>query len=244
VAPMHSAWRPTVVYDFNDRSRHGVTLYETVVNPNGSLSQGALKRSLDPQDYEFVYLRNLERLQDSKSTSARIDLTRDLTLFGRATEFQFGFQYDDRSKEDTRTTLEIVPAALTAAGIPMPSTNDFALNDPYKGELPLGYTFRYFSDSGLRNLWSSLAGRGLSRVQANTSETNNYEVNEEVLAAYAMATSYFDWGNILAGARVEQVDNSGSALVRFGNTFRPAEVGGDTRSFSPVCTSTGTSTMS
>lgn len=225
--------RPTVVYDFNDRSRHGVTLYETIVNPNGSLSQGALKRSLDPQDYEFVYLRNLERLQDSKSTSARIDLTRDLTLFGRATEFQFGFQYDDRSKEDTRTTLEIVPARLAAAGIPMPSTNDFALNDPYKGELPLGYTFRYFSDSGLRNLWSSLAARGVSNVQANTSETNNYEVNEEVLAAYAMATSYFDWGNILAGARVEQVDNSGSALVRFGNTFRPAEVGGDNLQFFP-----------
>jgi TonB-dependent receptor len=219
--------RPTVVYDYTDRARHGVKLYETIVNADGSLSQGAFKRSLDPQDYEFVYLRNLERLQDSESSSARLDLSRELTLLGRPTELQFGFQYDDRSKEDTRQTLEIIPTALTSRGIALPTTNDFAINDPYQGALPLGYDFRYFSDSGLRNLWGSLAARGASRVQANTSETNNYEVEESVLAGYAMATTYFNWGNILAGARVEQVDNTGSALVRFGNNFEPTKVGGD-----------------
>jgi TonB-dependent receptor len=115
----------------------------------------------------------------------------------------------------------------------LPTTNDFALNDPYQGRLPLGYTFRYFSDEGLRNLWNTLAAQGASRIQANTSETNNYKVDESVLAAYAMATTYFNWGNILAGARVEQVENSGSALVQFGSAFRPAEVGGDNLQFFP-----------
>jgi TonB-dependent receptor len=225
--------RPTVVYDYTDRARHGVTLYDTIVNPDGTLSQGPLKRSIDPQDYQFVRLRNNTRLQDSQSTSARLDLSRDLTLFGRATDVQLGLQYDDRSKEDTRQTLEILPGALTSRGIALPSTNDFAINDPYQGALPLGYTFRYFSDSGLRNLWSSLAAQGASVVQANTSETNNYKVDESVLAAYAMATTYFNWGNILAGARIEQVDNSGSALVRFGNTFQPAKVGGENLQFFP-----------
>ena len=219
--------RPTVVYDFTDRANHGVKLFETIVNPDGSLSQGASKRSLDPQDYEFVYLRNDARLQDSRSSSARLDLSRDLTLFNRPTELQFGVQFDDRSKKATRQTLEIVPAALSTAGVSFPSTNDFAINDPYQGKLPLGYDFRYFSDSGLRKLWSSLAAQGLSRVQADTSETNNYEVTENVLAGYAMATTYFNWGNILAGARAERVENTGNALVRFGDNFERAEVGGD-----------------
>ncbi|MBC52423.1 MAG: TonB-dependent receptor [Gammaproteobacteria bacterium] len=219
--------RPTVVYDYTDRARHGVRLYETIVNADGSLSQGAVKRSLDPQDYEFVRLRNNERLQDSESSSVRLDLSRDLTLLGRPTDFQFGFQYDDRSKKDTRQRQEISSGALSDAGVAFPTTDDFAINDPYQGALPLGYTFRYFSDSGLRNLWSSLAGQGLSEIDANEGRTNNYEVAESVLAGYAMATTYFDWGNILAGARVEQVDNTGSALVRFGNTFQPVEVGGD-----------------
>jgi len=225
--------RPTVVYDYTDRTRHGVTLYDTVVNTDGSLSQGAIKRSLDPQDYEFVYLRNLERMEDSESTSFRLDLSRDLTLSGRATEFQFGFQYDDRSKEDTRQTLEIIPAALSSRGIAIPSPNDFAINDPYKGVLPLGYTFRYFSDSGLRNLWSSLADQGASRIQANTSETNDYEVTENVLAGYAMATTYFNWGNILAGMRAERVENTGNALASIGGNFQPVEVDGDNLQFFP-----------
>ena len=219
--------RPTVVYDYTDRARHGVRLYETIVNADGSLSQGAVKRSLDPQDYEFVRLRNNERLQDSESSSVRLDLSRDLTLFGRPTDFQFGFQYDDRSKKDTRQRLEISSGALSAAGVAAPSPDDFAINDPYQGALPLGYTFRYFTDSGLRSLWSSLAGQGLAEIDANNSRTNNYEVTETVLAGYAMATTYFDWGNILAGARVERVENTGSALVRFGNNFEPAKVGGD-----------------
>ena len=225
--------RPTVVYDFTDRANHGIRLYETVVNPDGSLSKGAIKRSIDPQDYEFVRLRNNDRLQDSESYSARLDLTRDLTLFGRQTEFQFGFQYDDRSKKDTRQTQEISASALSAAGVAAPSTDDFAINDPYKGELPLGYTFQYFSDSGIRNLWSSLASQGLSEILTDTSASNDYEVTESVLAGYAMATTYFNWGNILAGARVEQVDNTGSALVNIGGNYEAAKVGGDNLQFFP-----------
>lgn len=219
--------RPTVVYDYTDRTRHGVTLYETIVNADGTFSQGELKRSLDPQDYEFRYLRNRERLQDSSSYSARVDLSRDLTLFDRSTELQIGFQYDDRSKIQTRKTLEITAGALSDAGIAHVSPNDFAINDPYKGALPLGYTFRYFSDSALRNIWSDLASQGLASVRANESETNNYKVTENILAAYAMTITYFDWGNILAGARIERVENTGSALARFGDVFEPVEVGGD-----------------
>lgn len=225
--------RPTVVYDFTDRANHGVQLFETIVNPDGSLTKGAAKLSIDPQDYEFVRLRNNERLQDSESYSARVDLSRDLTLFGRQTEFQFGFQYDDRSKKETRDRLEISASALAAAGVADPSTSDIAINEPYKGELPLGYTFRYFSDGALRNLWSSLAAQGLSEVKSDVSATNNYEVTESILAGYAMATTYFDWGNILAGARVEQVDNTGSALVQVGDDFEPAKVGGDNLQFFP-----------
>ena len=219
--------RPTVVYDFTNREQHGVQLFETIVNPDGTFSRGASKRSLDPQDYEFVYLRSTTRLQDSRSYSARVDVTRDLTLFGRSTELQFGAQYDDRSKEDTRQTLEIVPAMLKAAGVAFPSPADFAINDPYKGDLPLGYAFRYFSESGAKAIWNDLHGRGLSRVQANTSETNNYKVSEKVLAGYAMATTYFDWGNILFGVRAERVENEGEALVNKGSGFEQVRVGDD-----------------
>lgn len=102
--PHQSAWRsprgsnalsrrPTVLFDFTDRSNHRVELYQTIVNPDGSLSQGARKPSLDPQDYEFVYLRNLQRLQDSRSYSARLDVSRGVTLSGRYLKFELGVQW-------------------------------------------------------------------------------------------------------------------------------------------------------
>ncbi|MEN1925859.1 TonB-dependent receptor [Luteimonas qiangzhengi] len=218
--------RPTVEYDFTDRERHGVRLYDTIVNPDGSFSRGNYKRSLDPQDYEFVYLRSTSRLQDSRSRSGRLDLTRALDLFGQASDIQFGVQYDKRSKEDTRHVLEILPGTLTAAGVQLPSPSDFSIDRPYKGKLPLGYAFRYFSEAEARKLWSGLHGQGLSNVRAGDAETNNYRVTEEVLAAYAMATTWFDWGNIVAGVRVESVDNTGEALVQYDSGFEPVRVSG------------------
>lgn len=219
--------RPTVDYDFTDRENHGVRLYETIVNPDGTYSTGNYKRSLDPQDYEFVSLRSTTRLQDSTSHSGRLDLSRGMDLFGRSSDVQFGVQYDKRSKEDTRQTLEIMPGTLAAAGVPFPSTGDLSIDTPYKGKIPLGYSFRYFSEGLANDMWANLHGQGLSNVQAGVAETNNYKVSEEVLAAYAMATTWFDWGNLVTGVRVEQVDNSAEAMVQSDAGFSPVRVSGD-----------------
>lgn len=219
--------RPTVMYDYTNRAQHGVQLFDTIVNGDGTYSMGASKRSLDPQDYQFVNLRSTSRLQDNESISARIDLMRELELFGRSTELKFGGQFDSRTKEDTRTTLEILPAALRTAGVADPSPADFAINDPYKGEMPLGYAFRYFSESQAKGLWNSLHTQGLSRIQPGVAETNNYEVSEDVIAAYAMSTTYFDWGNLVLGVRAEHVENEASAMVKRGNDFQPVSSGGD-----------------
>lgn len=218
--------RPTIDYDFTNRERHGVRMYDTIVNPDGTFSRGDYKRSLDPQDYEFVYLRSTSRLQDSRSRSGRVDLSRALDLFGHAADIQFGVQYDKRTKEDTRQVLEIVPGTLAAAGVPFPSRADYSIDTPYKGKLPLGYAFQYFSEGEARNLWSGLHGQGLSNVRAGDAETNNYRVTEEVLAAYAMATTWFDWGNLVTGVRMESVDNTGEALVEYEGGFEPVRVAG------------------
>jgi TonB-dependent receptor len=49
----------------------------------------------------------------------------------------------------------------------------------------------------------------------NNTVANYYLVSEEILAAYAMATTDFDWGNIVYGVRAEQVKNTGQAYVNF-----------------------------
>ncbi len=204
--------RPTVVYDFTDRENHNVRLYDTIVNPDGSFSQGEIKRSLDPQDYDFVHLRVNTSLAQTKAYTARLDLTRDIDLFGLPTELAFGFQYDDRTKENNSSRLEITAAALAAAGVALPTTDDFALNTPYKGKLPLGYAFRYHSEKGAWDLWNRLKPNAVDKP--DVANENYYKVSESVIAGYAMATTYFNWGNLVAGLRAERVENTSQALVQ------------------------------
>ncbi|MNH98828.1 vitamin B12/cobalamin outer membrane transporter [compost metagenome] len=227
----NSAWkspsdrRPTVVYDFTDRENHGVRLYDTIVNPDGSFSQGQIKRSLDPQDYNFVNLRSNTSLAQTEAYTARLDLTRDMDLFGLPTELAFGVQYDNRTKENNAKRLEILPAMLTAAGVALPTTDDFALNTPYKGKLPLGYAFRYHSKQGAWDLWNRLKPHAVD--VPSVAQDGYYKVTEAVTAGYAMATTYFDWGNLVAGVRVEHTENTGEALVDQGTGYQPLEVSDD-----------------
>lgn len=226
-SPSTRTLRPTVEYDFTDRELHRVRLFQTLRNPDGSYARGAHKRSLDPQDYQFVNLRSTVRDAETNAYNARIDLTRDLDLFGLSTELQFGGQFDQRTKENNQTTLEILPAAVTAKGLPLPSQADFAIDAPYKGALPLGYAFRYFSKNAAYDLFHDLIAAGAGRVQPGTTEANHYKVREQVLAGYGMTTTYFDWGNIVAGVRVEQTENTSEALINQGGVYQPVEVAND-----------------
>lgn len=227
--PFQSTWRspssrtqrPSIVYDLSDPALHKVQLYDTLVDANGNFSLGRLRDAITPTELEFVtFTRNNQRDQTDAYT-ARLDFDREISLFGLDTKLQFGGQYNKRTKESNRTVTEARAADLTAAGIALPRQNAFATNDPLKVGIPLGYSFRYFDSEAGAALLDSYIAAGGSRVQPNTSENNNYLVTEKIYAGYLMGTMFFDRGNIVAGARIERVDNTGTALVNFGGTFRP-----------------------
>jgi TonB-dependent receptor len=68
-------------------------------------------------------------------------------------------------------------------------------------------------------------------VQPNTTEQNYYEVTEQVYAGYLMGTSFFSWGNIVAGVRLEHVKNTSTANVQTTTngvtTFTPSTLKSD-----------------
>ncbi|MEN1929918.1 TonB-dependent receptor [Luteimonas sp. MJ250] len=211
VSPEDRALRPTVDYDFTNRELHRVTLWDTIVNPDGSFSKGKLKRSLDSHDYDFVRLTSGVDSAVTDSYSARLDLFKDIDLFGRPTGLQFGFQYDDRSKEMHETEFMIDAGHLAAAGIAMPTMSDIASDKPYQGSLPLGYSFRYHDQARAWALLDSLRSQGVGEYDAAVPLEEWYRVTEKVGAVYGMATSHFDWGNVVAGVRGEYTRNESTA---------------------------------
>jgi TonB-dependent receptor len=205
--------RPTVEYDFTNPEDHVVRLFDTIRLADGSFARGERKLSLDPQDYEFVRIRRREGNDETDAYSARFDASRSVEAFGMPVDFQMGAQFDQRTKEGQDRAIDVTPASLTAAGFARPTHDDIAINRPFLGQIPLGYNFRYFSESRAIALMDGYLAGGAGVAPAGFSEQAYYRVTEEVLAAYAMATTYFDWGNIVAGARVEQVTNTGEAFA-------------------------------
>ncbi|WP_336964989.1 TonB-dependent receptor [Sphingobium aquiterrae] len=230
--PFESAWqspkdftrRPTLVYDFTNPNFAQVHLFDTVKNADGTFSTGAARPSIAPDELDFASMTRNRQLDRTNAYTARMDVEHDLSLFGADTELRFGAEYDKRTKRSDSTVLEVTAADLKSAGLPIPTQGTISIDDPYKGKLPLGYGFKYFSNDLGQALFDSYIDKGIAHVQADTSEQNNYEVSEEVAAAYLMGTTYFNWGNIVYGARVEKVRNTGDALSQTDDGYIPTHV--------------------
>ena len=78
----------------------------------------------------------------------------------------------------------------------------------------MGYTFRYFDTRQMEAV--SEAARANFAFAPLTGD--NYEVRESVYAGFVMGTLRYDWGSILGGARIERVENTGTAFATVGST--------------------------
>lgn len=211
--------RPTVFYDLRDTQLSKVELYRTVRATDGTLSRGS--RVLAIQDFPLTLTRvRGTRAEDTTNAySAKVDISKETTLFGD-TRFNFGGQYDNRTKEVDERLLDVSSAATFAQAGINTAPGAFNIPDPYKGKLPLGYTFPYFSKAGIVG-----AVRSLEAFAAyNPVNANYYKVTEKVYSGYAMGVTTFDWGNIVYGARYEHVKNTATAfsqlgLITVGSTF-------------------------
>jgi len=205
-SPSTRTLRPTVVYDFRNPEAQRMEFYRTVQNPDGTYARG--ERVLADESFatELTRLQRREGGAETDAYTAILDVEREANLFGRSTTFKFGGEYAERTKRSENTLYEITTNDIIAAGLPR-TFAAIAIDRPYAGDLPLGYSFRYHGSTQSRALLDQAiaSGRGTTR--------NNffYEVTEEAMAAYAMATVDFDWGNVVFGARVERTENTGEA---------------------------------
>ncbi len=211
VSPADRTRRPSIIYDFTDPSDNKVTLFETVADANQNYSLGRRRDIITTTELDFVNFARLNLRDQTDAYTARLDIDRNITLFGQDTKIQFGGQYNQRTKESNRTVIETRAAELNARGIPLPRQEAISITDPLRVGIPMGYSFRYFSSELGTALFDSYIAAGASRIQPNTTENNFYEVTEEIFAGYVMGTMFFDNGNIVAGVRAERVDNTGRA---------------------------------
>ncbi len=205
----NAANRLTVGYDLTDPQLARVQLFRTIRNADGSFSRGAQVTAIEDFPRSLARLRSLKAVDVTEAYTAKLDISREASLFGAQTMFTAGVRYDDRTKTSNESLLELTNAAqFAAAGIPT-DYSAIATTGGFQGKIPLGYTFQYFDRDKLLGLVDQAArvGRYVPTL------ANFYDVKERVYSGYAMATATTDWGSIVGGARVEHIRNDAGAFV-------------------------------
>ncbi len=208
-SPSTRTQRPTVEYDFRDPELARLRLFSTL-NPSGTFARGAENHNIDAYPRPLSSLRSLDAVDVTDAFTARVDLRHRTGLFGSDAELRFGTQFDLRRKESNeRELLANTAAQFAAAGLPTTYLGNWTTDAPFRGRIPLSYDFRHFDTDTMRRFVAQLdAVQDFVPIPANF-----YDVEEQVYAAYAMATLRPSWGSIVGGTRVEHVRNSGQAIV-------------------------------
>jgi len=195
--------RPTVDYDFTNGNVNTVKLFATG-GVTGARTKGAQITNIEDFQFPLQSIGNLKGGDLTQANTAKLDLDRKIEMFGLPTKLEFGGLYTDRTKKSRETAFSASPAGATWATF---ATSDIG----YLGTQNLNYTFRYTNKPFTINYVNNLIATGVATLQ-NT-DVNYYKVNEEISALYGMATTTFNWGNVVYGVRAERVENTGEAYV-------------------------------
>lgn len=207
--------RPTVFYDFTDPNRGIVRLFTTTqLSGPTRFTAGTPVTAIDSFTKPLTSLRVLDAVDVTSAYTGKFEVARETGLFGGDGLIRFGVQYDQRTKESNESEILLTtPAQFATVGIST-TYQGFSLDGPFRGRIPLGYTFRYFDIDAMQTA-SNTARANFARTPI---PANFYNVREEVLAGYVMASSKFDWGSFVGGVRVERVTNTGRAFGTIGAT--------------------------
>ncbi|MES2453114.1 MAG: TonB-dependent receptor [Pseudomonadota bacterium] len=217
-SPNTRTLRPTVSYDFSDPNFSRLSLFTTTQLSGPTRYQaGTPVTAIDSFTKPPSSFTVLDAVDTTNAYTGKLVLSKQAAFLGGDATFKAGFQFDQRTKVANENQILLNTAAqFTTIGLPN-DYNQFSLNDPFAGKIPLGYTFRYFDTDKMRAI--SDAARANFAFTPNTA--NNYKVREQVYAGFAMATVKYDWGSILGGVRVEHLKNRGEAIATVGTTTGP-----------------------
>jgi TonB-dependent receptor len=217
-SPSTRALRPTVSYDFTDPNRGNLLLFNTVQLSGPTRYQaGTPVTAIDSFTKPLTSFLVLDAVDTTKAYTGKLVISRETSLFGGEAKLQAGFQFDQRTKTvDESQILLNTAAQFTTIGIPT-DYNQFSLNQPFLGTIPMGYTFRYFDTELMRT--ASASARQNFTFTPNTA--NLYDVREQVYAGFLMGTIKYDWGSLIGGVRIEHLKNRGIAEGTLGSVKVP-----------------------
>lgn len=181
-------------------------------NPIVNLTQpGQPGTAIDINALDYAATFGLIFANDLKTEAykAKLDLSKEIDFLGRTSELKFGGQFDTREAVGGDTLVfGGFPGAVDINSFVTPELWDSDFNNTIAG--------RNIDNSALIDAWEQAVGG----FDVNFDEDSLIGIEEDVFAAYAMATTKFTGGNIVYGARLEHTEftSNGTLLNEDGST--------------------------
>jgi TonB-dependent receptor len=199
--------RPTVDYDLRNGDVNTIRLFRTT-GDTAARTKGEQINNIEAFEFPMQSISQIMGADKTKAGTVKLDLGHMTKLFERSTKIQFGGLYTDRTKTSEETNYQ---RSFTTGTIP--AWSDFATDVGYLGSQDLNYSFRYTDDTLTTDFMNEQIRNGSATLQ--DTRANYWEVTEAIGALYGMATTDVSWGNVVYGARIEQIENTGEAFVTF-----------------------------
>ena len=183
---------------FEDPGALGVSFdYGNMRKPSYSIIAGA-DAFFDPATYEIDKVENVDGRSEDEETTFKIDLTRELEVSQGTLEVKAGLQSRSRTKSQDiyLQVLEDYAGDYTLADVLGQQSYSLASIDP----MPSLSAVRAFNRANL--------GLFEENVYDTTLESNieDFQMDEDIFATYAMARWQLDRLTLIGGVRVEQTD--------------------------------------
>ncbi|MFC3077486.1 TonB-dependent receptor [Phenylobacterium terrae] len=235
------ALRPSLSYDLSDPNFPRISLYRTAPGATaGSFVRGAPLTAVDQSGFNQNLVLPLTSAVSSESWTWKADASRFSVIADREVELGFGVQYDDRRIDGAVLSGVAPPVAIfalfPAVGLSF-RPGDYVTSEPWNSGFPRGFDVNYVDNermtADVRAGLAALQARGLYDPALNTAPSDVYSIEEKVLAGYGMAKFEVGPAQVVAGLRVERLDQTIAGFVTAGTTVTPLTVENDDVEFFP-----------
>lgn len=189
-------------YDVTDIFNPQLSLFDSgAFFADGSMTPVDINSLAYPATFGLIFANGL----DTENYKIKLDAGRDIELMGQPTRLQMGVQIDlrDASGGDT----------LQFGGFPgTVDIDSFNTGTPWDTGFDNTIGGTNYDNIALFDAWEAANGGPLT---ANFDPETLIGIDEKIFAAYIMATTDFDWGNVVYGVRVEHTDfnTTGTQLI-------------------------------
>lgn len=158
------------------------------------------RNALNPSDIQYAVNLGIivESALEINADKIKLDAERNVELMGRTAVMRIGVEHDQREGRGFGFGISQTRFPQSV------NINAFNTGKLWDSDFTNSIGGTVYDNAGVRQAWSNAVG-GLN---IDPPQDQLVSIDEDITAAYAMATTDFTWGNLVVGARIERSDYS------------------------------------